>query len=366
MTIRTDQSKPNLHTVGPRVMGSSRLLRVLLDLVFLMTALATFGQVWDPDVLFHLIWVVLTLEAFLFGLRVTAIRIGIAGLLLLGYFNLATLQPSGGRIASLDLAEWPLMVVIAVIVAVMADRVASTSRHFAELYRKASEQLLTAQEGERRRLGMDLHDGVGQTLAALVLTLDAAESQLWADGTSTAPHGHTTLRRAQELAAIALDETRDVSYRLRPDRLVETGLVASTERLAATAGGPITIVADPHLKVPGLLEPEDEMNVYRIVQEALNNAIRHAHAKRIQVEFSASGHELTATITDNGRGFDAAAAEHLGLGLAGMHERAVVLRSSLVVRSKRGSGTTISVNAPLRQQVQAPVAARPHGAVASR
>jgi signal transduction histidine kinase len=367
MTIRTDQSESKLHTLGPWVVRSPRVLRVLLDLLFLMTALATFGQVWDPDVLFHLIWVFLTLEAFLFGLRVTAIRIGIAGLLLLGYFNLATLQPSGGgRIASLDLAEWPLMVVIAAIVAVMADRVASTSRHFAQLYRKASEQLLTAQEGERRRLGMDLHDGVGQTLAALVFTLDAAEAELWANGTTTPPHGHPTLRRAQELAAIALDETRDVAYRLRPDRLVETGLVASTERLASTAGGPITIVADPRLKVPGLLEPQDEMSVYRIVQEALNNAIRHAHAKHIEVEFASSGHELTATISDNGKGFDVAAAEPLGLGLAGMRERAVVLRSDLVIRSRPGSGTTISVTAPLRQAIQAPIAVRPQGAVASR
>ena len=69
----------------------------------------------------------------------------------------------------------------------MADRVATTSRHYAELYRKASDQLLTAQEDERRRLGMDLHDGVGQTLTALVLTLDAAEAELWADGDATAP-----------------------------------------------------------------------------------------------------------------------------------------------------------------------------------
>ena len=72
------------------------------------------------------------------------------------------------------------MVVIAVLVAVMADRVAATSRRYAELYRLASDRLLTAQEDERKRLGRDLHDGVGQTLTAIVLTLDATESSLWA------------------------------------------------------------------------------------------------------------------------------------------------------------------------------------------
>ena len=343
--------------VGPWDLASPRLLRVLLDVVFLISAIATFGQLWDPDVMFHLIWVVLTLEAFLFGLRVSAIRIAIAGVLILGYFNLATIQPRGTSIAALDLAEWPLMVVIAVIVAVMADRLATTSRHYAGLYRKASDQLLTAQEGERRRLGMDLHDGVGQTLAALVLTLDAAESDLWADPDVAAPRGLTALRRAQELAAIALDETRDVAYRLRPDRLVETGLVASTERLAAVAGAPISVVADPRLKVPGLLDPEDEMNVFRIVQEAVNNAIRHAHATAIDVTFAVSRGNLTVSISDDGTGFDPKTAGHLGLGLAGMRERALVLRSSLVVRSHQGAGTTVSMTLPLRPAV--PVSAAP-------
>ena len=365
MTIPADQRDSKLHNVGPWVVATPRLLRVLLDLVFLLSALGAFAQVWDPDILFHMIWVVLALEAFLFGLRPTATRIAIAGLLLLGYFNLATLQPGADEVMVLDLAEWPLMLVIAVIVAVMADRLSTTSRHYAELYRKASDQLLTAQEDERRRLGIDLHDGVGQTLTALVLTLDAAEADLWADGEATAPRGAGAIHRAQELAAIALDETRDVAYRLRPDRLVETGLVAATERLASSAGAPTAVVADPALKVSGLLAPEDEMNVYRIVQEALNNAVSHAGASRIQIEFRASRGHLTATVSDDGKGFDEAAVNHQGLGMPGMRERALVLRSNLVVRSKPGGGTTISVTTPLRaEHVQlAPATRRPRPAV---
>jgi signal transduction histidine kinase len=354
MTIRTDQPESRLHKVGPWLVANPRLLRVVLDLVFVLAAVGAFAQLWDPDVLFHLIWVVLTLEAFLFGLRPTGARIAIAGLLLLAYFNLATIQTSPNEIMVLDLAEWPLMLVIAVIVAVMADRLATTSRHYAELYRKASDQLLTAQEGERRRLGMDLHDGVGQTLTALVLTLDAAESDLWADASPGPPRGATAIHRAQELAAIALDETRDVAYRLRPDRLVETGLVAATERLAAASGAPTTVVADPGLKISGLLEPEDEMNVYRIVQEALNNAVSHSGASHVEITFRVARDHLTATVSDDGAGFDPNGADHQGLGMAGMRERAIVLRSNLVVRSRPGRGTTISVTAPLRaDQVRA-------------
>ncbi len=364
MTIRTDERESKLHKVGPWLVANPRLLRVLLDLAFLVTAVSAFAQVWDPDVLFHLIWVFITLQAFLFGLRAAAMRIVIAGLLLLAYFNLATLGPGPNRMLALDLAEWPLMLVIAVIVAVMADRVATTSRHYAELYRKASDQLLTAQEGERRRLGMDLHDGVGQTLTALVLTLDAAESELWAETHTTPPRGAAGIHRAQELAAIALDETRDVAYRLRPDRLVETGLVAATERLAAAAGAPTTVIADPTLKVSGLLEPEDEMNVYRIVQEAVNNAVSHAGASNIEIEFHTSRAHLSATVSDDGAGFDPVAADHLGLGMVGMRERALVLRSNLVVRSRPGKGTTVSVTAPLRAEaVRTPAASqRPYPA----
>src|SRR6476619_2776375 len=96
MTIRTNQRDSKLHKVGPWLIANPRLLRVLLDIAFLLTAVAAFAQVWDPDVLFHLIWVILTLQAFLFGLRPAAIRIAIAGLLLLAYFNLATIRPGQG------------------------------------------------------------------------------------------------------------------------------------------------------------------------------------------------------------------------------------------------------------------------------
>jgi signal transduction histidine kinase len=335
--------------VGPWLLNHPRRLQFLLDAAFLATALATFGQLWDPDVLFHMIWVILTLQAFLFGLRVSIIRVTIAGILLLAYFNLGALdEPGGAAFASLDLAEWPLMVVIALIVAVMADRLSTTSRHYAELYRRASDRLLTAQEVERKRLGQDLHDGVGQTLAAVVLTLDAAESQLWAGANPPSTLGRSSIARTQELAAIALEETRDVSYRLRPDRLVETGLVAATTRMAANAGADVTVTAPDALRIPNLLDAEHEMSVYRIVQEALANAVRHATARAIRIEFDAAGDRLLVSIIDDGVGFLRSDARHEGLGLAGMEERAIVLGSRLSIASRRGRGTRISVSAPLR------------------
>jgi signal transduction histidine kinase len=273
----------------------------------------------------------------------------IAGVLLLAYFNLGALdEPGGATFAALDLAEWPLMVVIALIVAVMADRLSTTSRHYAALYRRASDLLLTAQEVERKRLGQDLHDGVGQTLAAVVLTLDAAESQLWAGKNPPSTLGRSSIGRAQELAAIALEETRDVSYRLRPDRLVETGLVAATTRMATNAGMVVSVTAPDALRIPNLLEAEDEMSVYRIVQEALANAVRHGAPRSIRIEFATSGERLAVSIIDDGVGFVRSDVAHAGLGLAGMEERAIVLGSRLSIASRPGRGTRVSVSAPLR------------------
>jgi signal transduction histidine kinase len=350
MTISTDHSTTQeLDNVGALLRDHPARLQALLDGAFLAAALATFGQIWDPDVLFHVIWVILTLQAFLFGLRYSVFRVVIAGVLLLTYFNLGALdEPGGAEFADLDLAEWPLMIAIAVIVAVMADRLSTTSRHYADLYRRASDRLLTAQEVERKRLGQDLHDGVGQTLTAMVLTLDAAESQLWAGKNPPSTLARSNIVRAQELAAIALEETRDVSYRLRPDRLVETGLVAATSRMASNAGVPVTVSAPERLRVPNLLEPEDEMSVYRIVQEALANAVRYASARSIRIEFRSVGDRLLVTIVDDGVGFIQKDARRLGLGLAGMEERAIVLGSPLSISSRPGRGTRISASAALR------------------
>lgn len=348
MTTRTTHpAMANLATLGNRLARPNRL-RLVLDGAFVVLAVATFKQVWDPDILFHGIWVLLTLQAFLFGLRVSIVRIVTAMLLLVAYFAVgASTGPQDPGFIELDLAEWPLMVVIAILVAVMADRVAATSRRYAELYRRANDRLLTAQEDERKRLGLDLHDGVGQTLTALVLTLDAAEQSLWAGERAPSALARSGIRRAQELAAIALDETRDVAYRLRPARFVETGLVAAVKRLADTAGVPITVVADPELTRSGLLDPEGELSVYRVVQEALSNAIRYSRSRHIRIELTSDDAVLTVRVTDDGIGFDATAKEDRGLGLAGMRERAIVLRAGFAIDSAPSRGTRVTMTVPL-------------------
>ena len=258
--------------------------------------------------------------------------------------DLSGLRPL--EISDLMFTEWPLMIVIITIVAVMADRVTRTSRNLAALERQTHEQLLTAREDERRRLSSDIHDGIGQTLTALVLSLDSAESALEATGGD--PATQDSLRRAQDIAAIALDESRDVARRLRPARMRELGLINAIRDMAAKAGRPVEVRFDPRLSTPDLLPVDEQMQAYRIVQEAIANAVRHASASSIIVDLQmVRGGRLQIDITDDGAGFDIRRTHGDGLGLRGMRERATSIRGTLQVRARAGRGTRVRLQVPL-------------------
>jgi two-component system sensor histidine kinase UhpB len=323
-------------------------LLISLDAAGVALAAAAVAQVADPDILLHVVWIVLAVEAFAFGIRVAAVRIVAATVLVATYAMVARgdATPLAAGMIDLDLEEWPLMAIIAIVVAVMAERVQHTGRRYAALYRAASDRLLTAQEDERKRLAADLHDGVGQTMTALALTLDAAATAL--DGQEPpAVRGRDAVRRAREMTTRALDDVRGVAFRLRPARLTETGLVAGLSELAATAGLPVEFFADPALARPGLLDPVAEVEVYRVVQEALGNAARHAQASAVRISVRRAARQLRVEVSDDGVGFDTRRAPGRGLGLASMHDRASVIGATLRVDSRPGDGTVVRLDVPL-------------------
>jgi signal transduction histidine kinase len=321
------------------------LLLAGLDLVAIAFAIVAVVSNADSDVMLHVVWVVLAIEAFVFGLQATLIRITIATVLVV------VVAETGGRNhpfespAQLFLSEWPLMVVISLIVAVMADRVATTSRRYAMLYRDASDRLLTAQENERYRLARDLHDGVSQTLSALALTLDAADSAMWA-GAAAPELTRTALRRAQELGGIALEETRYVAFQLRPARITETGLAAALNELTASSGLPVVARIDQDLVGRRLFEAGADIELYRIAQEALTNAARHASATQVELTLLRDGGFVVMEIVDNGIGFDAKGPRGQRLGLSGMQERAASAGADLTIVSSHGRGTRVRVVTP--------------------
>ncbi|MBI2216883.1 MAG: HAMP domain-containing protein [Candidatus Rokubacteria bacterium] len=210
------------------------------------------------------------------------------------------------------------------------------------------EQIITAQEEERRRIARELHDETGQSLTTLVvgLTTIAASGDLGA-----------VRERARELRSVAartLEEVHNLSRGLRPSVLDDLGLLAALERYLNEYGVSHGLAVDLHARgldgqrLPGPVETA----VYRIVQEALTNTAKHAHATAVSVLVERRDGSLHLIVEDDGRGFEVdgvLAAQDIDrrLGLHGMRERTALLGGSLTVESAPGHGTTIFVEVPL-------------------
>lgn len=300
-----------------------------LDVLAVVIVAATFAQLGPPELLFHAVFVVLTIEAFAYGRRVCFQRIAAATIALVVY---AQLPNFGVRADPIDLTEWPLMFAIVVLVAWMADREQSAIRRYAGLYRRARERLITAEEEQRRRLARDIHDGVGQTLTAASLTLDALASS------PGEPEATRYLARARELTTVALGETRAAAERIRPPRLVERGLASALHELATRCGAPV--VADLAPDAGATLDPDRVLEVFRIAQEALGNAVRHGGGE-IHLVLRSEPTGLFLEVNDQGGGFDPDLVDPHALGLLGMRERAAAIGASLRIKAAPGNGTEI-------------------------
>lgn len=204
-----------------------------------------------------------------------------------------------------------------------------------------AERTVALQEHERRRLAAEIHDGISQRIVGLSFYLSAA-----ADAVTTDPEfAAEQISAARKLAAATLDETRVAIAGLRPPVLDDLGLAASLESLARS-------VADVEIEVdvdaPGLPE-HVETALYRITQEALQNIAKHAQASHARVELLARDGQVMLHVRDDGCGFEVSEQSRPGrmtYGLAGMSERADLIGGRLVVSSRPGRGTTITVRLP--------------------
>jgi signal transduction histidine kinase len=328
---------------------SPRVMRRMIDVTSVVVVAALLLNVGEPELMLDAVWITLAVSAFILGMRATVIRM--VGILVLiegsALANVGLAQPMESELA--DVTEWPLMIVVSTIVALMADRVSTTARRYAGLYRLASNRLTTAHEDERARLARDLHDGVGQTLTAVVLTLDAADASLrdTRDGHDASPDSvGIAVRRARDLSMAALDEAREVAAQLRPPRIDEIGLGAAIRDLAETAGVPVELTFPTSLLPPDLIEPKRQLDAFRVVQEAVGNAARHGRASRVFIDASLDGATIRLAVRDDGIGFDRSTTP-VGLGLAGMQERATILAGELNVTSDPGNGTTVELVMPI-------------------
>jgi signal transduction histidine kinase len=219
-----------------------------------------------------------------------------------------------------------------------ANRVAVAIELSERVGRSAVRALLDGQETERRRLARELHDEAGQALASILLGLKALEREV----------GEEPLAVIRELVDTALGNVRRLTVELRPPALDDFGLAAALERLAGVTGERSSFAVDVNVALaPGLLSPEQETAIYRIVQEALTNVVKHASATHVSIVVTGSEEAVRAVIEDDGVGFATGTVRENALGLVGMRERAQLAGGRLDVESSPGAGTTVVVGIPL-------------------
>ena len=204
--------------------------------------------------------------------------------------------------------------------------------------RESVRALLEGQELERSRLARELHDETGQALASILLGLKGLERDV----------GEEPLVQLRGLVASALGDVRRLTVELRPPALDDFGLQAALERLTTVLAERSS--TETHLNVSvQSLPPAYETALYRIVQEALTNVIKHANATSVSVVVTQSDTSVRCVIEDNGEGFSTAAVRAGALGLVGMRERLNLLGGRLEIQSSPGRGTTLLAELPLDQ-----------------
>jgi signal transduction histidine kinase len=207
---------------------------------------------------------------------------------------------------------------------------AARERQLAEMSRR----LLTAQDEERRRLARSLHDGLIQSLAAVKLHLRPAKDRLGEEA-----HGAMT-----EMLDEAIAQTRTLAYSIRPPLLDDLGLVPSLQRLAETVSDEAGIEINVSSDLDARLALSVESLLFHVAQEALQNVVRHAHARRVEIALSRSGRGLRLSIRDDGVGFRPD--EPRGLGLRGIQERLDVTGGRMSIKTALGRGTEMTVEVP--------------------
>ena len=204
--------------------------------------------------------------------------------------------------------------------------------------RAGTSAALEAQERERSRVALDLHDEVNQALTGLLLRLEAVRRK-------APPELSDELAETAAVAGRAMEELLTLARQLRPTTLDDLGLRAALAGLVEEIGSRSGIeTAFESAGEFATLASDCQLVAYRVAQEALSNAVQHGEASHVHVRLLRAGEGLDLRVCDDGRGFDAVHDPH-GLGIAGMRERALLVGGRLDVDSEPGSGTKVRLRA---------------------
>ena len=215
--------------------------------------------------------------------------------------------------------------------------------------RNLQKELLEITDTEQRRIGHDLHDGLGQHLTGIAFMSKLMEQRLAAKAVPEADEA----RKIAGLVNKAIGWTRDLARGLAPvDLDQEEGLASALKQLAEGSGELYSapcrfeIAGDVHFRNPPVA-----IHLYRIAQEALNNAIKHAHPQKVVVRLTRSTGGITVSVDDDGKGFDPLSVQTGGMGLRIMRYRAKMINGKLEVRTRHGGGTVVACTYALQNNI---------------
>ena len=208
--------------------------------------------------------------------------------------------------------------------------------------RESARRALAAQEEERRRVARELHDELGQVLTGVLLLLDEAER-------ATGQRAAEALEEGREAARTAINEVRRIVADLRPEALDDLGLGSALAALATNfeRRSGIRVTRRVPSDLPRL-SGEQDLVVYRVVQEALTNVARHAQARQAELSVEQVDGQVRVVVRDDGRGFRGAPPDDRGIG--GIRERAMLVHGTVEVQSAPGQGTQVVVCIPVHER----------------
>jgi two-component system sensor histidine kinase UhpB len=321
--------------------GEASLLAIgTVSLVLLIFRLQPGSLVSAPGLLY------LALPFFLWA----AVRFGPAGLsfsvlatalISLGY-TMHGREPFPHTSMAQNILSLQILFCTAVVPLMFLSAVMTEARRTQELLRQSSSQLIAAQEQERHRIARELHDDLGQRLALLNVRLKALLEE---PDTPLKPAVSDLVDQVEVIAST----TRDISHGLYPSQLEYIGLPSAVRRLCDDVGrGRQSSISLEIGTLPQQLGPSVSVCIYRVLQEALQNILRHSHANNVHVKLGAEKTRILLTITDDGIGFDAMQ-KATGMGILSMRQRVESLGGAIDIASGGNTGTRINVQLPFQQ-----------------
>lgn len=220
---------------------------------------------------------------------------------------------------------------------------AEIQRMLIEEQEKGLNAVITAQEEERKRISKDLHDGIGQQLSGLKMAFQKMQRN-WSFNN---PEEREELNRLTEILSESADEVRSISHQMMPKSLTELGIVSALEDLLSKSLGMVGIEYEfEHHKVTDRVEEQIEVTIYRIVQELINNIIKHSNAQMVHIQLFKNAGKIILIVEDNGNGFAENSTEK-GHGLLNIKSRLNTIHGEVNYAPSPASGTIATIRIPI-------------------